>query len=413
MLTLALNLVPMFTGLATHGARPWFPAVYLVTLVLLAPFSASSVVFVYALLARHVSRRRFDSIITWVQVAVSALLVVFYQVMPRLMNRLEQFRIDAAHPLLLFMPPAWFAALTDLMMFNGSSSRLLALAGAALVVTPLLGWAALRYFAVGYARQVAALSESQASRSAEASDATQRIHGGRGIEHWLGFWLRDPVERGAFRLAVAYLTRDRDMRMRVYPQMATFLVLVAVTVFDPKTVAIAGPFITLFFAASLPASILMSLTLTPQFAAADIFRYTPIHGTSALFHGMRKAVLLLIVLPGVTASAVALWFLLPDHHGMKLTLPGLLGLPTLSVMTGLMGSYLPLSISPTALKQSANTLWVFLLGLLWIGLFAVLALAADHFGWLWQVLVIEVIALGLVHPWLLRDIRNRPLSEAA
>ena len=41
---LALNLVPMFTGLATHGARPWFPLAYLVTLVLLAPFSAAAVV---------------------------------------------------------------------------------------------------------------------------------------------------------------------------------------------------------------------------------------------------------------------------------------------------------------------------------------------------------------------------------
>ena len=31
------------------------------------------------------------------------------------------------------------------------------------------------------------------------------------------WWLRDPVERAAVRLCGAYLLRDRDVKLRVYP----------------------------------------------------------------------------------------------------------------------------------------------------------------------------------------------------
>ncbi len=40
----------------------------------------------------------------------------------------------------------------------------------------------------------------------------------------LGWWLRDPVERAAFLLTAAQLTRTRDVKLRVYPQIAQFTV---------------------------------------------------------------------------------------------------------------------------------------------------------------------------------------------
>jgi hypothetical protein len=36
---------------------------------------------------------------------------------------------------------------------------------------------------------------------------------------------------------------------------------------------------------------------------------------------------------------------------------------------------------------------------------------ADHFGWLWHLLVVEAAALALLHPLLLRGIRMRRLSR--
>ena len=162
LLGLALNLVPMFTGLAANGARPWFPAVHLLTLLLMTVFTAGAVVFVYGLLARFVSRRTFDTIASWTQVAISAVLIASYQMVPRLMDRLQGFHIDVAHPLLLILPPTWFAALAMVLMGVDTGTRALVMSAAAVISTAGLAWSANRYLAEGYARQMAALAETPA-----------------------------------------------------------------------------------------------------------------------------------------------------------------------------------------------------------------------------------------------------------
>jgi hypothetical protein len=411
MLGLAVNLVPMFTGLAANGARPWFPLAHLVSLLLLVVFSAAVVVFVYGLMARFVSRRTFDAIASWSQVGVTVVLIITYQLVPRLMDRMQGFRLDAAHPLLLVLPPTWFAALTQLMMGTDTSPRTLALAATAVFSTPLVGWAALRYLAGDYARQLAALGETPVPAAPTAPVAAARARAGLRVDGLLRFWLRDPIERGAFRLTAVYLARDRDIRMRLYPQIAAFLVLAVIAVVDPKTGSHFGPLMCLYFAGTLPATAMMTLKMSPQYAAADLFRYVPITGTASIFHGVRKATLLFLVVPGLLISGSILWFGLPDHHALLTTLPALMALPTLSVLNGLAGDYLPLSLPPTSGRQGAINFGMMLVGGLWLAVFSVLAMLADRFHWFWPLVGIEAAALALLHPLLLRGIRIRPLSR--
>jgi hypothetical protein len=410
LLAVAVNLIPMFTGLLTRGARPWFPLAHLVTLLVMVLFSAGAVVFIYALLARFVSRRAFDTIASWSQVAITVVLIVSYQLVPRLMDRLEGFRVDAAHPVLLMLPPTWFAALSMVLMGVDTSARMLTMAGAAVMATGALSWSANRYLAEGYARQVAALSETPApARPARRS----RAHAGvaSGAARLLRVVMPDAVERGAFRLALAYLTRDRDMRMRIYPSLAAVLVFPVIAVLDPDKAARFGAIMTVFIAGTLPAMAMMTFKMSPHHAAADLFRYAPIHGTAAIFHGVRKATLLFLVLPGMLIGGLILWFGFPDHTVLLLTLPALMAIPTLSLLDGIAGDYLPLSIAPTAGRQGAVGLGMMLFGFLCLGVFAGLSALADHFGWFWHLLVAEAAALALLHPLLLRGIRMRRLSR--
>ncbi len=409
LLGLAVNLVPMFTGLVTTGARPWFPLAHLVSLAVIVFFTAAVVVFVYGLLARVVSRRTFDTVASWSQVGVTVLLIVSYQMVPRLMDRAQGFHLDAAHPALLLLPPTWFAALTQVMMGSELSARMLAMASVAVLATPLLGWAALRHLAGDYARQVAALGETpvEAKPPAHAAARAAGVRGG-GL---LRFWLRDPVERGAFRLAAAYMARDRDVRMRLYPQLAGFLVLVLIATLDRKTGARYGSILCLYVAGTLPASAMMTLKMSPQYAAADLFRYAPIAGTAAIFHGVRKAILVFLVAPCLLASGTAIWLVQTDHHTLLVTLPALMALPTLSLVNGLAGDYLPLSLAPISGRQGAINVGIMLIGGVWLAVFSVLAILGDRYGWFWELIGLEAAALALIHPLLLRGIRVRALSR--
>ena len=56
----------------------------------------------------------------------------------------------------------------------------------------------------------------------------------RGDRRWLhhagadspvSWWLRNPVERASFLLTAAYLLRDRDMKLRLYPALAPMVIM--------------------------------------------------------------------------------------------------------------------------------------------------------------------------------------------
>lgn len=402
----AINLFPAFFGLAASGARWWYPVAHLATLALLVCFSTAAVVFVYAALSRLVNRAAFDTVASWSQVAVQAVLIVSYQLVPQFMDRLENLRIATAHPALLALPPAWFSALMDLLMGGGAGARSLALAALAVAGTPLLVWGALRYLADDYARQVAALSEMPVTRRT----------GGRpprrfALDRWLGPWLRDPVERGAFRLTTAYLARDRDIRMRTYPSLATVLVFAVLAIIGSDVGPRYGAFMAVLFAGTLPTTALMTFKMSPNHAAADLFRYAPIRGTAPVFHGVRKAVLVLLVVPSLAVTAAILWFGLDDHRPMLLALPAVLAVPTLSLIDGLAGDYLPLSMPPAGGRQGTINLAVVAVGLFGGGVFLGGALIAERFGHLWTMVAVELVALAIVHPLLVRFIRRRRLKR--
>jgi hypothetical protein len=409
LLGLAVNLCPMFAGVMANGSHPWYPAAHLVSLVALVFFSSAAVVFVYALLAKLVSRQTFDTIASWSQVAVTVVLIVSYQLVPRLMNRAQGLRIDTAHPLLLVLPPAWFAALTQVLMGDVSSPRTLILAATAVVVTPVLAWAAIRYLAADYARQLAALSET-AGRAKPRRESQVGTRGRLGLEALIGPWLRDPIERAAFRLTRAYLARDRDIRMRTYPSLATMLIFPVIAILDrSQGHSRFGGFMSVYFAGILPATVMMTLKMSPQYAAADLFHYSPLRGTASIFHGVRKAILVLLVVPGLIASGLILWFGLHDPTSLTMAVPALIALPTLSLVDGLAGNYLPLSVPPTGGRQGAINLGMMLIGGVWLAIAIGLSLWAERGHWFWQLVGVEVLVLAIIHPLLLQGIRVRAL----
>jgi hypothetical protein len=326
------------------------------------------------------------------------------------MDRLGSFRLDTAHPVLLALPPTWFAALPMVLLGVDTGVRALTLAVAAVVVTVALAWGANRFLAEGYARQVAALSEATAPDRPVATTRRRRVGPSR-FEALLARVIPDPVEFGAFRLARSYLARDRDMRMRIYPSLALIVVFPVLAVVDPERTSSFGAIMTIFIVGTLPATTMMTFKMSPHHAAADLFLYAPLHGTASIFHGVRKAMLFLLVVPGLAVSGAILWFGTPDHHMLMLTLPALMAIPTLSLLDGLVGDYLPLSIPPTGGRQGAIHVGMMLFGFALLAVFALLAAFSDAQGWFWQMMAAEVVLLALVHPLMLRHIRMRALSR--
>jgi hypothetical protein len=405
----ALNLFPTFFGLAARGARPWFPLVHIISITMLCFFCAAAVICTYGLVIKFLDREKFDNFAAWSQVGMSVLFIGGYQVVPRLLQRFEGLTFEPYARYLFPLPPAWFAGIDSLV-----SGDLPLADGWPLVVCALVFTAGLAYVAIGrlapsYGEGLTRLSESR-SRLPKPTRVRGRSTSMRNpILRW---WLRDPIERWAFRLAAVYMRRDRDIKLRLYPSLSFFLVFPLISLLDRNRGIFSTfmPLMIVWILGTMPISALETLRMSHHFAAADIFAVAPLASAAPVFHGVRKAIIFYLLVPSICLGGILIGYLSPGGQGsLLLTVPGLIAIPTLSLLPGLSEGYLPLSQPASRGEQSSRNM-----GLMFLSMFAMLGVVgvswlAWSLGYLWALVAIELVIVCLLHWSFIRTIRNRPL----
>lgn len=397
----AFNLVSFFVGVRMPGGGWAFPFAHALSLTLETLFCVSCVVLVYALCLRWFGRERLDALLTTTQVLVAVGAMVAGQVVPQLLRGVQGLSFRADSWWLSVLPPVWFAALDDALAGTGSSSSWL-LAALGLVVTLVLSAVAFGKLAHDYGRGLQVLSESRAPSGARA----QRRWFDRLVHNPpLRWWLSDPVTRASFLLIAAYLVRDRDVKLRVYPALAPLLVMPAVFLLragetgGSVMVAISGAFLGL-----TPLTALSILRFSQHWQATEIFRVAPIHGPAAIFRGARRAVLLVLALPMLLLFCAVAALISAQPEDLLLMLPGVLALPLYPLFVCLNPAALPLS-QPAEEASAAGRGLRFVVLMVLAMLLAALGVWARSAGWLWWLILIEVAVIGLLYAGLRARLR--------
>ena len=216
----------------------------------------------------------------------------------------------------------------------------------------------------------------------------------------LSWWLRDPVARASFLLTAAYLIRDRDVKLRVYPGLAPILIIPFVFLLQGHHRQGSGdlvfgvPFSGVYLGL-VPLMGLQMLQYSQQWQAADIFRAAPMSGPAQLCHGARRAVLCLLALPALLLVGLTVWVLRGDISQLLLLLPGIVALPIFALIPTLGGHGVPLSLPTDEAKGAGRGLNA--IGSMFIA-FALAGLASLSWtqGWFWWLVSCEaIVALGL------------------
>jgi hypothetical protein len=210
----------------------------------------------------------------------------------------------------------------------------------------------------------------------------------------LRWWLRNPVSRASFLLTVAYLMRDRDVKLRVYPGVAQMLAMPVIFLVRDPTVDGAGGFGAAFGAIYLGLIPLMALNLlqySQQWQASDLFRAAPIAGPAQLCHGARRAVLCFLTFPLLLVfTLVAWWMTGGEKSQLLLFLPGIIALPVYALVPSLGGGGVPLSLPIEEAKGAKRGLTMIVVMLVSAPLAGV-AIWAKHGGWLQWFLTSEAL----------------------
>jgi ABC-2 type transport system permease protein len=399
----ALNFIGFFLGLgASDGGWLFIPA-HAVSTALEAIFCTGSVVLVYQFCLRWFGRERLDGIMTTAQILVSISFITAGQVLPRVAGRVDHLLgSHALPPWVRLLPPTWFAGLDDAIA-GSSNSFSLVLACVAVGATAIVLTLAFGRLAADYESGLQRLGEGSAP--AKPQDARRRWLSSAVEKPPFRWWLRDPIERASFLLCAAYLLRDRDVKLRIYPGLAPTLVLPIVLLlqshadyggFGSFGLAFAGAYV-----GCVPMLGLSLLQFSQQWQASDLFRVAPVAGPAPFCHGARRAVISILALPVVAAILTVALLLTHNYANVFLLLPGLIILPIYAMLPCVTGAAIPLS-QPTEEAKSAGRGLAMMGASLFAALISGLASVAWHYGWFAPSVLAEALLAAIAYFWMRR-----------
>jgi len=392
----AFNLGCFIAGVLAPDGGWLFPVAHALSTVMEALFCVGAVVVLYQLCLRWFGRERLDGLMTLSQVGVAVAAMLAGQV-PQLMIRFHgKFNFDAHSWWVALLPPAWFAGLDDLIAGNRTNFSAI-LAGTGVAATATVLWLAFGALVRGFETGLQSVGEVMAPKRphAERRRWLDRL-AGWGLMRW---WLREPVCRASFLLVAAYLARDRDVKLRVYPGIAPMLVWPVIMMLQSRapgqpeffsgfTIALTGVLI-----GTVPLIALDLLRYSQHWQAADLFHAAPMKGPGALCRGARRAVTFFLTLPVLVVSVLLLWLAGGAGPRLALLLPGIIALPLYGMLASLGGRAVPLSLPGEEAKSAGRGFKMF--GVMMISM--VLAAAATvcwSLGWFWWLMLGELICVS-------------------
>lgn len=392
-ISVAFNLVGFFVGLATSNGSWLFLPAHAISLVLESMFCAGCVVMVYQLCLRWFGRERLDGLITTAQVLVAVGAVLAGQILPQLVIRMR-LKMDPGDYTwwIVALPPAWFAGLDDVIAGERSLQSTL-LAVGALIITAAVLWLAFGILARDYDTTMQTLSEATAPKRGAQ---TRR----RWVNHLVNAppisWIvRDPISRASFVLTSAYMLRDRDVKLRLYPAIAPLLIMPVVMFttsrgdkefgFEAAIVAFIGAFVGM-----LPATAMSILRYSQQWQASDVFRAAPMNGPAPISQGARWAVIVVLAVPLSFIFAIILVLMQKDVSQLALLIPGFIAMPVLAIAVALDNGCVPLSMPTEEAKGAMRGLIMVVIS---FAAFPISALSAFSWytGWFGPFLIGETL----------------------
>ena len=407
-LAAAFNLAGFFVGLAAPDGGWLFPVAHVVSTTIEALFCVGCVVLVYQLCLSWFGRERLEGMMTMTQVLVTIAAVLSVQILPRIMFRVGHVLTASETSWWIgLLPPAWFAGFDDAIA--GSKTQISwAFGGIAILATALVLWLAFSKLANNHETGLQTLNETSrkpAKRGSRWLDRLVKVPP-------LSWWLRDPVSRASFLLIAAYLIRDRDVKLRVYPGIAPMLIFPFLFVLQGQKgmggfgVALGGAYLGI-----IPLLGLTMLKYSQQWQASDIFRAAPIRGPAPICHGARRAVLLFLTLPMLAIVAGVILCLPGMRSQFCLLLPGIVALPVYSLVPGLIERAIPLSSPIEEGKSAGRGITMMVVMFISMGLSGVAYFLFTR-GYFWPFMAAETIVVSGLYA-LMRYLLGRVLWKSA
>ncbi len=377
---LALSIFPIIVTFIIHGFSAGLFTILATFLNIF--FSVSLTNGLYLLLMRFTSEEKLKSIINYFQIGMTIFMMLAYQVLPRLLSKEDLTHVATElNWWFVFIPPMWMAGATKFFIeFNTQWLYLLALI--LCIAVPFASWKAVnKYLAPYFASKISDLGIS--TRVVE----TPVERTGANYFTQLTNWITKPgIERATFTFMRYAFARDRKLKLRVYPAIGSFFVIVAVIFLQGKThgdtswlayfkelpetkIHLVGIYACIF----VLVTVFLEINFSDDYKSAWIFKSSPIEKPGEILVGVFKAVMINFYLPLYGFISLIILLVWKDRAITDLLFGFVASWFLLLLMSVLGDKRVPFSQAPTARNQAGNIALVIFLMIL-IGI-----IAASHY----------------------------------
>ncbi len=265
----------------------------------------------YLVLMRFTSEERLREAIMYAQIVIAIIFYAGYQILPRMISNVSgmvQLNIQWWHYLL---PPVWFGGSMEAFLtpvFDPLHLCLLAL----VVITPFAGlWITVNYLTPLYNQRMASIDVD--SRPVHETTPQQTVT--NRADRLAGWLTQHPLEAAGFTLTWRIMLRDRQFKLRAYPNIGYMVVLFFMFVWrtgssmqDEGVGQTFASVLPLYFCSLLLGNAISLLRYSDQYKAAWVFASTPLEEPGQIMLGAIKAAITQLLLPvQVVVSAYVLY----------------------------------------------------------------------------------------------------------
>ena len=386
----------------------WGGFCFLAMVMMLTLFTIFFINALYLLILKITTPKKFQAIISYVQIVFAIVLYASFQILPRLMKNFEGISFSVGNnPLFLLFPSYWFAAGFS-AFFYLRAAGLEWMAAAISISLPFASlYMVIKYLAPNFNNKLALINGASPGSS---KPAPQKQKQGLSYSNFLSRILtKSGAERMGFLFTWKMSARSRDFRLKVYPTIGYLLVYVVIIMLQSKSLSLnqiedetrVGKTVivtALYICSYLPMMAIGQSIFSDKYKAAWIYFTAPVKTPGLIIRGSVKASISIFFIPMALIVLTAGLLIV----GLKVLPNIILGL-TNQLLLACIAVYsshkqLPFSAHQSTQRKTGN----FLRGLIILLASGIIGLS-HYLIYSFMPVVIIYIALSGIATWLLLD----------
>lgn len=288
--TLAISGPSLIASIIRHGST--FFSIYLVEVILITLFVIIITALIYLLVLRFFSGEKLKDIINYVQIGLTIVMSIGYQLIGRFFDLIDIKNIDFKPSIWkYFFLPVWFSAPFELILNNNREIYIIIYSILAVAV-PILS-------IIVYIKLIPVFERNlQKLNSAEGQTKDRN----KLIILVSKIFCRNKDERTFYRFASNMLKNERTFKLKVYPSLGMsiifpFFIMITMNRKELSNIANTKSYLWIYMVFAMIPTVIASLGYSGNYKGSWIYEAIPVKDKSTIYKGTVKAAILNLFMP--------------------------------------------------------------------------------------------------------------------